>query len=321
VRSGADHTVICTGQHSTDFTEVRESMGASVKNACGRARNQLVAIAFADSAGIFSTDDARRLAGRSARDTRFCTTWGWRFRMRFAHVAIALSTISFVAGSAFATSSIRAFHASPDAPAVDVIVNNASRPIANLAYGNASSFVSVPAATYNLKIVPAGLDAPIVFNGDVPLLDNTTYTVAATGLLGGSPSFAPIVLIDDTTQNTAAARLRFVHASPNAPAVDIALAGGAVLFPNVSFRENGGYINVPGGTYDLEVRIAGTSTVVLPLPGISVTNNQVYTAWAIGLVGNQFTPLSAAVTVDVIPAPGFAGLAAAMGLVAFRRRR
>ena len=39
--------------------------------------------------------------------------------------------------------------------------------------------------------------------------------------------------------------VRFVHASPGTPAVDIALAGGPVLFAD--FGESGGYIEVPAG--------------------------------------------------------------------------
>lgn len=243
--------------------------------------------------------------------------------MRAMHAtAIALSLTVALTGTALASdASVRAFHASPDAPAVDVLVNNALSPIAGLSYGNVSSYVDVPGATYNFKIVSAGANAPIVFDGDLALAADTDYTIAATGLLGGSPAFAPIVLTDDNKLSATSARLRFVHASANAPAVDIALAGGDVLFSNISVRDNGGYINVPGHTYNLEVRLAGTNIVVVPLPGISVTNNQVYTAWAIGLVGDASTPLNAAITVDAIPAPGFAGLFAAAGLVAIRRRQ
>jgi len=173
----------------------------------------------------------------------------WRFEMRAMHAtAIALSLTVALTGTALASdASIRAFHASPDAPAVDVLVNNALSPIAGLSYGNVSSYVDVPGATYNFKIVSAGANAPIVFDGD--LAADTDYTIAATGLLGGSPAFAPIVLTDDNTLSATSARLRFVHASANAPAVDIALAGGDVLFSNISVRDYGGYINVPGGTY------------------------------------------------------------------------
>ncbi len=69
--------------------------------------------------------------------------------------------------------------------------------------------------------------------------------------------------------------------------MDIALAGGAVLFPNVAFKGVGDYLPVPAGTYDLEVRLAGTNTVVLPLPGIALAAGKIYTAFAVGLVANN----------------------------------
>ena len=164
--------------------------------------------------------------------------------MRAMHAtAIALSLTVALTGTALASdASVRAFHASPDAPAVDVLVNNALSPIAGLSYGNVSSYVDVPGATYNFKIVSAGVNAPTVFDGDLALAADTDYTIAATGLLGGSPAFAPIVLTDDNTLSATSARLRFVHASANAPAVDIALAGGDVLFSNISVRDNGGHL-------------------------------------------------------------------------------
>lgn len=232
--------------------------------------------------------------------------------------AIAVSFVVAIAGAAtaaYGTAQVRAFHASPDAPAVDVLVNNAPA-FTNLSFGNATAYAALAAGTYNVKVNAAGTSTTVI-NADLNLADNTTYTVAAINRLN---SITPLVLVDDNTLNPAAARLRFVHASPNAPAVDIALAGGAVLFPNVSFGGVGSYIEVPGGTYNLEVRLAGTNTTVLPLPGITVSNNTVYTAWAIGLVGE--TPaLGAAITVDAIPSPGALALLGLGGLAATRRRR
>jgi hypothetical protein len=212
---------------------------------------------------------------------------------------------------------VRAVHASPDAPNVDVLVNN-NPAVQNLAFRQASGYLTVPAATYNFKVRPAGQPGPDVINADVPLASGTTYSVAAVDVLS---SIRPRVFVDDNTLDPLNARVRFIHASPNAPAVDVALAGGAVLFGNVSFTESGGYISVPRGTYDLEVRLAGTSTVVLPLPGLFFDDNTVYTAWAMGLVGSQPTPLQAVLTVDAIPAPGAASALALAGVLAARRRR
>lgn len=234
------------------------------------------------------------------------------------NVAIAsLIVLAGVSSAVLADSRVRAVHASPDAPAVDVLVNDAPA-FTSLAYTNASAYASVPAGTYNVKVVPAGLPAPVVIDANLNLADNTTYSVAAINTLA---NIQPLVLVDDNTLNPTNARIRFVHASPNAPAVDIALAGGSVLFPNVSFSNSGGYITVPGGSYDLEVRLAGTSTVVLPLPGVAVSNNTVYSVWAMGLVNSTATPLQAVVTVDAVPAPGAAAVVGMRVLCLTRRRR
>jgi len=87
--------------------------------------------------------------------------------------------------------------------------------------------------------------------------------------------------------------------SPNAPAVDIALAGGAVLFPNYSFKQASAFTPINAGTYDLEVRLAGTSTVVLSLPGVPLIDGKIITVYARGFVGATGTQaLSASVILN-----------------------
>jgi hypothetical protein len=228
-----------------------------------------------------------------------------------------------LAGQAMAqNANVRAVHASPDAPNVDIRVNGAlPAPLSNVPFKAASPYLSVTPGTYNFQVTPAGLAAPVVINADVPLASNTTYTVAAMNVLS---AIQPVVFVDDNTQNGLAARVRFIHASPNTPTVSVGLAGGgATLFSNVSFTQSGGYISVPGGSYNLEVRTSvGGSPVTLALPTLSLSNNQVYTVWAMGLfggTGNQ--ELGAVVTVDQIPTPGSAAALAMAGVFAMRRRR
>ncbi len=178
---------------------------------------------------------------------------------------------------------VRVIHASPDAPAVDVWVNGAPA-FTNLAYKGITGYASLRAGTYNVKVVPAGQTSPVVIQATLTLRPNTDYTVLAIGTLA---HIHPLVLIDNGVPAPAdQARVRFVHASPDAPAVDIAVTNGPVLFSNVSFGQSGGYITVPAGTYPLEVRLAGTSTVVLSLGNIPLKGGQTYSAFAVGLAGN-----------------------------------
>lgn len=228
--------------------------------------------------------------------------------------------LAVVAGAALGDANVRAVHASPDAPAVDVRVNGAVA-FPNLAFRSATAYAALPAATYNLGLSVAGTD-PVVYNEDVAVSDGLTYTVAAVGRLGVAGEFDLLPFLDDNTLDAAAARIRFIHASPDAPAVDITLTDGTVLFGNVAFRNSGGYISVPGGVYDLQVRLAGTSDVVLSVPGLAVSNNTVSTVFAMGLVGGSGDQaLQAVPVVDAVPTPGTAAMLALAGVFAARRRR
>lgn len=157
---------------------------------------------------------------------------------------------------------IRVAHLSPDAPNVDVWVNG-SVVLSNVPYEAVSDYLVVDPGTYRIQVTPAGASSPIVIDAELTLQSGVAYTVAATGLLA---DIAPIVLIDDR-QGGSDVGVRFVHAGPDAPPVDITLADGTILFGNVAFREAEDYINVPAGTYDLQARVAGTDTVALDLPG------------------------------------------------------
>lgn len=136
-----------------------------------------------------------------------------------------------------------------------------------------------------MKVVPTGATEPVVIEADLSLASGADYTVVAVGTL---ENIEPLVLIDDNSLPAAGnAHVRFVHASPDAPAVDIAVKDGPVLFSNIAFKETGDYLPVNAGTYDLKVRLAGTDTVALDVPGVELKNGVVYTVFAMGLAGGE----------------------------------
>lgn len=180
------------------------------------------------------------------------------------------------------TALVRVAHLSPDAPLVDVFVNG-TKALSGVAYKDISAYLPVPAGSVNFKVTPANAATPIVIDATVNLNSGGNYTVAATGLLAG---IQPLLLEDDRG-TTGQAKVRFAHTSPDAPAVDVAVTGGPVIFSNVSFRQATGYPQVAPGTYDLEVRVAGTTTVALAVPGVSLRSGTNYTIFAVGLLSNK----------------------------------
>jgi hypothetical protein len=228
----------------------------------------------------------------------------------------ALTTTAFADGH---KARVRAVHASPDAPAVDILVNDGVA-FANAPFKGITDYATLDSGTYNIKVVPTGATEPVVIQADLELAGND-YTIVALGKL---ENIEPLVLIDNNSAPAAGkAHVRFVHASPDAPAVDIAVKGGPVLFSNIAFKEIGDYLPVDAGTYDLEVRLAGTETVALEVPGLALQAGTVYTVFAMGLAGGE-PALMAIPSVDAMPSemlPGTGGasltnLYAMLGLAA-----
>jgi hypothetical protein len=214
-------------------------------------------------------------------------------------LALALGSAAVALAQA-PTAHIRVVHASPDAPAVDVLVNDAVA-FSNAPFKGITDYAALPPATYNVKVVPTGATEPVVIEADLTLnAEVSGYTVVAVGKLA---AIEPLVLVDNNaTPAVGFAHVRFVHASPDAPAVDIAVKDGPVLFSGIRFKEVGDYLSVPAMKYDLEVRLAETETVVLDVPGVALADRSVYTIFAMGLAGG--TPgLMAVPSVDAAFGP------------------
>jgi LPXTG-motif cell wall-anchored protein len=179
---------------------------------------------------------------------------------------------------------VRAVHASPDAPAVDVLVDG-NKAFANVEFKGISDYAALDEGDYNVKVVPAGATEPAVIDANVSVGGGKDYTVVALGMLDG---IEPLVLEDNNAAPAEGkAHVRFVHASPDAPAVDIAVANGPVLFSNVAFKGVGEYLPVDAGAYDLDVKVHGTDDVALSVPGVTFDEGTVYTVFAVGLAAGE----------------------------------
>ena len=234
-----------------------------------------------------------------------------------------------IAGAAPAPAQLRVAHLAPDAPAVDVCIADkgsthfrgpilAKRSVAiGLKYPQVSTYLPLSAGAYDVRIVaPGSTDCLTSLAGlpdvtDLPTLgDGVSVTVAATGLLvpGVHNPFKVRAYVDELTGPTHKANLRFIHASPDAPNVDLGLGTGASyvpLFLDVAFGEASAYLARDPITAhsSLTVRLTGTPHDVLTVTGLTVAATRSATVFAIGTVSGA-APLKALFCRDEVPASG-----------------
>lgn len=183
------------------------------------------------------------------------------------------------------TSKVLVTHASPDAPGVDILVDNTVA-ATNLTFPNSVGYAELTAGTRNIKVNVTGTSTTAL-QANLPLEANKNYSIFAVNTVS---SIEAIVLEDNLSAPASGkAHVRFLHLSPDAPAVDITLTNGTVVFGDYIFKEASAFTPLDAGTYDLQVRLAGTSTVVLDLPGIALSNGKIYTVFAKGLVSGTGT--------------------------------
>ncbi|HZG59455.1 MAG TPA: DUF4397 domain-containing protein [Anoxybacillus sp.] len=174
---------------------------------------------------------------------------------------------------------VRVFHASPNAPAVDVYVNG-QKVLQELKYKQLSKYLKVPTGQHRIDIYPSGQTTSPVLSEMVYILPSLRYTIAVVGNVN---NLQLLPFFDNPYVSYGETKVRFVHLSPNAPAVDIAVKDGNVLFNNVRYKEVSDYVKVSANQkLSLEMRVAGTDNVVLTVPNVRLDSNKSYTIAATG---------------------------------------
>lgn len=186
---------------------------------------------------------------------------------------------------------VRFVHLVPDGPRIDVSLGD-KKIFEELSYKDTATYLPVAAGspTFVLSEVAKTDDkgnsqpSAKLLEVKVKLEKGKRYTIA----LMGSAKAPKAQLFDDTFKAvTGQALVRVIHASVDAPAVDLATNRGPVLFKGLAYGQGSAYTPVRAMTYDLEVRPAGKADVVLSLPGISLQAGRVYTVFVVGNVADK----------------------------------
>jgi uncharacterized surface protein with fasciclin (FAS1) repeats len=198
------------------------------------------------------------------------------------------------AAAAVVPTNVRVAHLSADTGNVDVWVNYAPA-LTDVPFGAISDWITLPAGTYNVAVVPAGgaLSDAAIGPVDLSLGLGQWQTVAAVGSSTAESPTLTAQIVSETRGDLAegSARVTVFHAIEGAPAVSLVANDATVLY-NLQFPgsfEQDGVVNdgaytldVPAGTYDLSVVTTAGGATVLDLPGTTLEAGTYYFVAAIG---------------------------------------
>jgi Domain of unknown function (DUF4397) len=196
---------------------------------------------------------------------------------------LLFSLVCLALGTANAESQVRIAHMLPGGPSVDVLVNDV-KAFGGTAYKGFTDFLPTPAGTIRVGLVTSGTASPVLTEASFEVRDALQYTV----IVLGTPDAPKLMLYLDEIRQPAASnvRVRVIHASPDAPKVELFAISPASLAVSgaLGFGQASRYVGFKAGTYSFEARIAGTKTVVLSLEGVQFELGRVYTIVVTGSV-------------------------------------
>ena len=205
--------------------------------------------------------------------------------LKFVAAAVALS-LTFAACTPMEpvveTANVRVAHLSPNAPNVDIWLDGKVVPaLTNVKFKDVSGYLPIPVGARQIAVYSTGTTTGPVINTSVTLEAKKSYTVGAIGLVS---AITAKVYTDDLSTNATKARVRVIHASPDAPAVDVGVKGqlpAAAVVKGIKFPEAVGYLELDAGVLPLEIRLAGTATVVKSFDTPALVAGKVYMVFAV----------------------------------------
>jgi len=171
---------------------------------------------------------------------------------------------------------VRVLHGSPDAPNVDVFVDDGTDPaFENLTFTWGTEYAELPEGSYRFRVSPngAGAESAVIDADGVALDEGGSYTVVAYDRVADIDA---LVLRDDYEDaEPGTIRLRAIHTAAGVGEVDIwaldSTGAASLLYDDVTFGTAGGYVDVPAGeqTIGFDVDDDGLADAFFGVPGLT----------------------------------------------------
>lgn len=182
---------------------------------------------------------------------------------------------------------LRVLHAGPDTGRVDVWVDG-KRTFKGVAFGAASDYLSVGRGRHRVEFKKARSSARDAALAATVVTGGAPRTVVARGSATGDGDLRQSTLRDAAETQGEPARLRVVHVSPDAGAVDVQVrptpdGEWTTVATDIGFGEASGYVQLDAGIHDVRLLAAGSDDLVHVVADVVTDAGSSQTVNVIGL--------------------------------------
>jgi hypothetical protein len=183
---------------------------------------------------------------------------------------------------------VRAIHVASGVGTVDIwnlpAAGAAAKLYSDVPFGGVGEYIDLPAGAYTLGL---DVDKDMIPDLTIALPELASGTVANVFAVADAGGVHLVAQFRDGAVAAIAAapmtRIRVLHLSPSAPAVDVfANQGAAPVVQALDYLSGTEYLNIPAGTYDFDIAASGqpAAAAVLSVPGLALEAGKFYTAVA-----------------------------------------
>ena len=214
--------------------------------------------------------------------------------MRYFCSCILILCLSLLGGCAGNSDSdeqvarMRFLHASPDSPAVDILIDSL-QVFSDLRYGQSSTYFKVDEGERRVLVSATGETSPLL-DVSIPLVDELDYTAVVTNYL----SNIELLIVEDRNVDPdfGKFKLRILHAAPGAKQVDVYITDQnediAALEPNVAnlpFKAVSDYLNFDEGELRIQITAHRKKIPIIDTGPLSFRARQIRTVVALDAPG------------------------------------
>jgi hypothetical protein len=175
------------------------------------------------------------------------------------------------------------YHAAPNAPGLDISVDNRKINSQPFDYSSYSGYLNFYTGNRHVTVSAVNANNALA-DTTIDVQEGKAYSVF---IINRFANIETLVVRDSAAiPASGKAMVRFVQLSPDAPALDVKIAGssGDSWFTNAPFKQASAFKEVDASTYSFEIHQAGSSDVLATVNSATLNPGGYYTIVARGFV-------------------------------------